>query len=249
MTTNKYIFPLICLLLSLTARAGCPETDPRRVSVIHQRSKAAINEIYKQQQLQSSSEASRNTAILAVYLVSEGRLDNPSIERLSRQAANHPDDHFAKLYEGYAWIFSAEKHNKEKNYLRAAEYLKRGFFLIDESVDSDPKNWRLRFLRMRLDAFVPSDLGRYVVALKDASILTAAISDIPQSIHPFIYALKSSAIERSGNPDLSARNFFSIAENFKGTEIESLSNLCDLKNLVSAEEINELLVYALSHKK
>lgn len=249
MTANRLLLLPMCLLLSLTAQASCQQTDPRRVSVVAQESKATLNALFEREQVKSSGEPSRNMAILAVYLASEGKLDAQSVGRLSRQVAVQPDDHFAKLYEGYAWVFSAEKYNKEKNYLRAAEYLKRGFFLIDEAVDSDPDNWRLRYLRMRLDAFVPSELGRYVISLKDASILTAISGEIPSKIHPFISALKASALERSGKKALAASDFYSMQAHFEGTDMAVLSSVCGLKNIVSAEEIRELLEYALSHKK
>jgi len=137
-----------------------------------------------------------------------------------------PDDQFGKLYEGYAWVFSAGEYNRRKNYLRAAEDIKRGFFLIDEAVDSDPDNWRLRYLRLRMDAFVPAELGRYVIALKDAAILAEILDQLPRALRLFIPVLRTVALARSGKTDVP-------------------QDTCGLQQMVTVDEINHVLIYAL----
>lgn len=249
MTATKFLLFPFLFFLSLLTNASCLQADQQRASIMAQKSKARLQSLYKREFASAGGELSRSSVILAVYMVSEGKLDARSVEFLSHHVQDHPDDHFAKLYEGYAWIFSAEKYNKQKNYLRAAEYLKRGFFLIDEAVDSDPKNWRLRYLRMRLDAFVPTDLGRYVVALKDASVLIEELRQLPPGIRPLVYALRSSSMERSGKTAVATSDFDTVRVQFQETDIAALSSACALQGFVTAEEISELLEYALSQKK
>lgn len=249
MTASRLLLAPLGLLVSLAVQAGCLQSDPLRMWALAQKSKVMIQALYRQEQSKTGGQPSRNLALLAVHLASEGKLDARSVEYLSRHVQGRPEDHFAKLYEGYAWVFSAEKYSKEKNYLRAAEYLKRGFFLIDEAVDSDPDNWRLRYLRMRLDAFVPSDLGRYVVALKDASLLMQGTDPLPPGLRPFVATLKSSALDRSGKTAVAASDFEAVRTQFRGTEMAALSSPCGLQTFFAAEEINGLLDYALGHDK
>lgn len=249
MTASRLPVALLGLFVSLVAHAGCLPSDSLRISALAHKSKATIQALYRQEQSKTGGQPSRNLALLAVHLAPDGKLDARSVEYLSRHVQGRPDDHFAKLYEGYAWVFSAEKYSQEKNYLRAAEYLKRGFFLIDEAVDSDPDNWRLRYLRMRLDAFVPSDLGRYVVALKDASLLMQGTYPLPTGLRPFVAALKSSALERSGKTAVAASDFEAVRRQFQDPEMASLSSPCGLQTFFAAEEISNLLDYALDHDK
>jgi len=249
MIASRLMLVPVWFSFSLATQASCLQSDPAQVSAMAQKSKAAINTLYEHEKARIGGQPSRSLVLLAVHLASEGKLDARSVEYLSRYVQDQPDDHFAKLYEGYAWGFSAAKYNKEKNYLRAAEYLKRGFFLIDEAVDSDPKNWRLRYLRMRMDAFVPAELGRYVVALKDASLLTENIDQLPAGLRPFVSVLRLSALDRSGKTAVAASDYAVVRKQFQGTQMAALSSPCGLQTFVADEEIDALLNYALRHNK
>jgi len=213
MSVSKYWLALI-VLCSLSAHAHCPQIDAEHSST-------ALNALFEREH------SSRNQAILSVALAAEGKLDARAVQSLSQHVENNPNDQYAKLYEGYAWVFSAGEYNRRKNYLRAAEDIKRGFFLIDEAVDSDPDNWRLRYLRLRMDAFVPAELGRYVIALKDAKILSERQTPLPPALQTLLPILHAAALARPDNTQP--------------------AETCGLQNMVTVDEINSILVYALEH--
>jgi len=217
MTVNNYLFAL-CLLFTFTSHAQCPQTNPEQSST-------ALNTLFERERTTANGAMTRNLAILSVALAAEGKLDARAVQSLSAHVEANPDDQFAKLYEGYAWVFSAGEYNRRKNYLRAAEDIKRGFFLIDEAVDSDPDNWRLRYLRLRMDAFVPAGLGRYVIALKDAKILSEMQDKFPPALQTLLPILHAAALAR---PDKTQP-----------------AQTCGLQNMVTVDEINTILAHAL----
>jgi len=223
MTVNNYLLAL-CLLCSLTAHANCPPFNPEQMA---RESSAALNTLFERERAHANGTMTRNLAILSVALAAEGKLDARAVQSLGAHVEANPSDPFAKLYEGYAWVFSAGEYNRRKNYLRAAEDIKRGFFLIDEAVDSDPDNWRLRYLRLRMDAFVPAGLGRYVIALKDAKILSEMQDPFPPALQTLIPILHAAALARSD----------------KTPPAET----CGLQNTVTVDEINHLLTHVLEH--
>jgi len=223
MTVNNYLVAL-CLLCLPAAHANCPHANSEQVA---RESSTSLNALFERERSNTNG-LTRNLAILSVALAAEGKLDARAVQFLSQHVEATPDDQFAKLYEGYAWVFSAGEYNRRKNYLRAAEDIKRGFFLIDEAVDSEPDNWRLRYLRLRMDAFVQADLGRYVIALKDAAILAEMLDQIPLELRSFIPVLRAVALARSGKIDRSA-------------------DTCGLQNMITPDEINSVLAYALEY--
>src|SRR6218665_2830709 len=234
MIASRLMLVPVWFSFSLATQASCLQSDPAQVSAMAQKSKAAINTLYEHEKARIGGQPSRSLVLLAVHLASEGKLDARSVEYFNRYVQDHPHNHFPNL---------------EKTSLRAAESLKRGFFLIDGAVDSDPKNWRLRYLRMRMDAFVPAELGRYVVALKDASLLTENIDQLPAGLRPFVSVLRLSALDRSGKTAVAASDYAVVRKQFQGTQMAALSSPCGLQTFVADEEIDALLNYALRHNK
>jgi hypothetical protein len=102
------------------------------------------------------------------------------------------------MYEGYGWLFTAGEYLKKQNYFRAAELAKRGFFLMDEAVDQAPEDWRLRFLRARLDLYVPAEFGRHVVALKDLRYLEENSAQVPGELSNLLDFLQIRAYSAAG---------------------------------------------------
>jgi len=245
-TAGKSLLSL-CIFVSLATHANCPQSNPTRVAAMVKDSNATLNALFERERPAAGGEPGRNMAILAVALASEGRLDAYMLQSLSRYVQAHPEDQFAKLYEGYAWVFSAGEYTRRKNYLRAAEDIKRGFFLIDEAVDSAPENWRLRYLRLRMDAFVPADLGRHVIALKDASILIEVFDRLPPEIRPFVLALNAAALGRAGQHEMEASEFKALRAQFGESAISVFSGVCGLQGFMTVDEINSVLTHALEH--
>ncbi|MFZ1874346.1 MAG: hypothetical protein WAU54_16435 [Chania sp.] len=105
----------------------------------------------------------------------------------------HPDYRIAKMFYGYAQLFMAADFLGKKNYLRAAESSKLGFFYIDEAAESEENDWQMRFLRARMDAFVPASNGRCVIALKDLSFLQQNPA-VPADLKPMILLMSAHAL-------------------------------------------------------
>lgn len=120
-------------------------------------------------------------------------------ETFKQQFTAHPDDRYAKLFYGYTQIFLATQFLEKKNYIQAAERAKTGFFYIDEAAEQSistqsipeqatskqasskqllPKHanqqldWQLRYLRLRMDAFIPESGGRCPIAISDLTALS-----------------------------------------------------------------------------
>ena len=55
--------------------------------------------------------------------------------------------------------------------IKASEYAKTGFFYLDEAVDLNQNQPLIRYLRAKVDAYLPADLGRCVITLEDSDIL------------------------------------------------------------------------------
>jgi hypothetical protein len=177
---------VLCLLAST---AGAASEMPGSIADYRAQSQQALAGLSATEQV----EGFRDQAILAVVQAADRGLAERTLESLAEYRERHPDDLYAKMYEGYGWLFTAGEYVKKQNYFRAAELAKRGFFLIDEAVDERPDDWRLRYLRARMDIFVPAEFGRHVVALKDLGYLAQA-SEVPAELGAIIDFLQVKAL-------------------------------------------------------
>lgn len=138
----------------------------------------------------------RQRLILQLAQAREADIDESDLVWLSGHLKAHPADLFGQLYEGYGWLLMARRYMERQNYFRAAELAKRGFFLIDEAVETRPQDWRLRLLRVRMDAVLSAEFGRYVVALADLDVLDTDAS-IPAQMKPLLGYLRLTASARA----------------------------------------------------
>ncbi len=197
MTSKSWGLALILLLVAPLALASNAELETYRLH-----SRTALEQL--QNSLDGAGDtprAQRDRAILAVVRAPLDGVSESTIEGLAAYREQHPDDLYAKLYEGYGWLFTAGEYVKRQNYFRAAELAKRGFFLMDEAVDQAPEDWRLHFLRARLDCYVPAEFGRHVVALKDLGYLQEQAAKVPTSLAPVSDFLRARALERNGQAE------------------------------------------------
>src|SRR6218665_1106465 len=102
MIASRLMLVPVWFSFSLATQASCLQSDPAQVSAMAQKRKAAINNLYEHEKATIRAEPGHSLVLLAVHLASEGKLDARSVEYLSRYVQDQPDDHFAKLYEGYA---------------------------------------------------------------------------------------------------------------------------------------------------
>ncbi|MDR0806407.1 MAG: hypothetical protein LBN41_06685 [Enterobacteriaceae bacterium] len=75
------------------------------------------------------------------------------------------------VFYSYGMLRLANHFSQVNDFVRASEYAKTGFFYLDEAVDLYEDNPRVRYLRARVDAYLPANLGRCVVTLYDTDIL------------------------------------------------------------------------------
>ena len=59
------------------------------------------------------------------------------------------------------------EHVIKSGFPQASEYAKTGFFYLDEAVDLYEDNMLVRYMRARVDAWLPASIGRCVVTLND----------------------------------------------------------------------------------
>ena len=186
--------PLLCALLGLASAVQASVNAPSTLDDYRTQSRASLEQLLAAE----SAADSRDRAILAVVQAPSDGVAEQTIESLAVYREQHPDDLYAKMYEGYGWLFTAGEYVKKQNYFRAAELAKRGFFLIDEAVDQQPDDWRLRFLRARLDVYVPAEFGRHVVALKDLDYLRQRQAELPAALAVLIDFLQIRALAADG---------------------------------------------------
>lgn len=145
-----------------------------------------------QQQAQSNP---RLQAILDINTQAPMSQLTRATSQLQALYQQHPDYRIAKMFYGYGQLYMATEFLAKKNYLRAAESSKLGFFYIDEAAESDEHDWQMRFLRARMDAFVPASNGRCVVALKDLGYLQQNAA-VPVELKPMMTLMSAHALTR-----------------------------------------------------
>ncbi|OTG86207.1 hypothetical protein B9T31_09225 [Acinetobacter sp. ANC 4558] len=75
------------------------------------------------------------------------------------------------VFYAYSVLELAKYYKSINDYVNASEQAKLGFFYLDEAAESDEENLNVLYLRARVDAYLPADLGRCVIALSDTQIL------------------------------------------------------------------------------
>ena len=128
----------------------------------------------------------------------------------------------AKMFYGYGQLFMATNYLSKKNYLKAAESSKLGFFYVDEAAETDENNWRMRYLRARMDSFVPASNGRCVIALKDTAYLQEN-TEVPASLKPMLYLMSARANTSCQHSEAADKQWVSLAQ--MGEEGKRLSAL------------------------
>jgi hypothetical protein len=201
----KRLFFLIGLPLFLAAGEQTANAATTTVEAYRTQSHRALNELLTGTEARDTQgdapRALRDRAILAVVQAANNGLQEQTLEALAGYREQHPDDLYAKMYEGYGWLFCAGEYVKKQNYFRAAELAKRGFFLMDEAVDQNPDDWRLHLLRARLDVYVPAEFGRHVVALKDLRYLTQSPDKVPAELTALLDFLLVRAYSAAGQTE------------------------------------------------
>lgn len=77
------------------------------------------------------------------------------------------DNPLSLVFYAYGTLRQADRALQTNDFIRASEYGKTGFFYLDEAVDLYEDNMLVRYMRARVDAWLPASIGRCVVTLND----------------------------------------------------------------------------------
>ena len=99
------------------------------------------------------------------------------------------------IFYSYGMLKLADRYSALNDLVHAAEYAKVGFFYLDEAVDLHENDTRVRYLRARVDAWLPGELGRCVIALNDTGKLLVSAAKQRNSITNTIYQMRYRAFK------------------------------------------------------
>ncbi|MGO2303342.1 MAG: hypothetical protein ACTH5W_01410 [Providencia sp.] len=105
-----------------------------------------------------------------------------------------------KIFYGYGMLFISDIYVKNNKPANAAESVKKAFYSIDEAVESNNNQWQLKYLRLRMDAFVPQALGRCVVAIADSRTLMRN-TNVVQEFLPMLEYMQARALMSCNRKD------------------------------------------------
>lgn len=86
------------------------------------------------------------------------------------------------VFYSYGLLRLAEHYSSVSQFIKASEYAKTGFFYLDEAVDLHEDDPRVRYLRAKIDAYLPAELGRCVVTLADTDKLLSSPTLLPADV-------------------------------------------------------------------
>ncbi len=98
------------------------------------------------------------------------------------------------VFYAYGMLRLANHYKAANDFVNASEYAKLGFFWLDEAVDTHENDMRVRYLRARVDAWLPADLGRCVVTLNDTELMQKHPQDFSVDMQNTIVAMRYRAL-------------------------------------------------------
>lgn len=190
------LLPLACAVLVMFSCGG--ETRTAKVADADTaRFREAVMKDYRKHPAEPDSLF--NYAILKMIDAPSASDLHEAISCFDEYIRRRPEDLSAQVSKGYASVLLADLYLARKNYFKAAEHSKRGFYLMDEAVEQEPENVSLRFMRGRFDAQAPRKLGRYVVAVKDLEYLLENRERLPEGMEPICMFLLAKAFSLAGD--------------------------------------------------
>lgn len=153
----------------------------------------------------------------------------------------------ALVFYAYGLLRQADGYSMTNDFIHASEYAKSGFFWLDEAVDLHEKNLRLRYLRARVDAYLPANSGRCVVTIKDTEQMLAAPAIWTATILDHILAMRYRALRHC--QDTSGAN--ALLAQIKGQNATLAQSLTHDFNVVpewDSEELTQVLLPLIKGK-
>lgn len=98
------------------------------------------------------------------------------------------------VFYAYGLLLQARHASAVNDYIHASEYARTAFFYLDEAVDAHEENPRVRYLRARVDAWLPIRLGRCVITLNDTDQLLHNLQGVTSRIIERINVMRYRAL-------------------------------------------------------
>lgn len=98
------------------------------------------------------------------------------------QEYQHERNVVSLIFYAYGLLLQAQYFNANRDYINAAEYSRTAFFYLDEAVEEREDNPRVRYLRARVDAWLPAGVGRCVITLNDTAHLLEKMQGLTPSV-------------------------------------------------------------------
>lgn len=98
------------------------------------------------------------------------------------------------IFYSYGMLKLADRYAAENNIIKASEYARTGFFYLDEAAELKENDPRVRYLRARVDAFLPADLGRCVIALSDTQFILTMPEKVDGDIRSYVRYMRYRAL-------------------------------------------------------
>ncbi|MGP3590093.1 hypothetical protein [Vagococcus sp. WN89Y] len=98
------------------------------------------------------------------------------------------------IFYSYGLLLQAKQFTLIHDYINAAEYSRTAFFYLDEAADTHEDNPRVRYLRARVDAWLPVSSGRCVITLKDTEYLIGHMHAITEVVSARINIMRDRAL-------------------------------------------------------
>ncbi|MEN0584693.1 MULTISPECIES: hypothetical protein [unclassified Kosakonia] len=106
----------------------------------------------------------------------------------------------SQIFYSYGMLRQANHFSAVNDFIHASEYAKTGFFYLDEAVDTHEENPRIRYLRARIDAYLPAVIGRCVITLDDTEQLLKGKNVFDQDIVNHIEYMRYRALVSCNQP-------------------------------------------------
>lgn len=102
------------------------------------------------------------------------------------------------MFYAYGTLKLAAQRAAENDMIGAAEYARAGFFWLDEAAERNETDARVRYLRARIDAFLPASAGRCVIALSDTQFILNSAQTFPEALRSKVKYMRYRALVSCG---------------------------------------------------
>lgn len=145
------------------------------------------------------------------------------------------------IFYSYGTLRMADHYAAVNDYVLASEYGKTGFFYLDEAADSHENTPQVRYLRARIDAYLPAKQGRCVIALADTNYLLKNRANFDNDILINILFMRYRALLSCGDT-VGANTLLTQLKNRGPVAVKLLSLKSDASPAWDIGEITQIVV-------